>query len=113
MNNLNSSVNKLAVASLQTGVSTGHKKLDVFVGTWKTKGEIKVSGTSKSIPVEGIDIYKWLPGGYFLAHQVNVKIALNVGKSKLKRRISYEKTQGTIRKIICKLTLRGRVNDGK
>lgn len=48
--------------------------LDMFVGTWKTEGEIKADGDTPAIPIEGTDTYEWLPGGYFLFHQVDIRM---------------------------------------
>lgn len=50
------------------------KRLDAFVGTWKTEGEIKATQTTPVIPIQGTDSYEWLPGGWFLLHRVDVRM---------------------------------------
>lgn len=50
------------------------KRLDAFAGTWKTEGEIKAIDGYPAVPVEGTDIYEWLPGGNFLIHKVDVRM---------------------------------------
>lgn len=50
------------------------KCLDVFVGTWKTEGEIKATETAPAIPIAGTDTYKWLPGNWFMFHRVDVRM---------------------------------------
>lgn len=47
----------------------GHKRLGAFVGTWATEGEIKGGPSGPRSKVRAIDIYEWLPGGFFLLHK--------------------------------------------
>lgn len=49
-----------------------HRRLDVFVGTWNTKGRTRASGSEPAIEIVGTDSYEWLPGGFFLIHRVDV-----------------------------------------
>lgn len=47
-----------------------HKKLEVWVGTWSTQGEVK-SGNGYGVPAgkfSRTDQFRWLPGGFFLQH---------------------------------------------
>lgn len=57
-----------------SGSDPALKRLDAFVGTWKTKGEIKTTDNNPAIPIEGTDTYEWLPGGNFLIHRVDVRM---------------------------------------
>lgn len=50
------------------------KRLNQFVGKWKTEGEIMAADSSPASAIEGIDTYEWLPGGYFLIHRVDVRM---------------------------------------
>ena len=55
-----------------TGATAELKRLDIFVAKWETTGEINATKTSPAIPIKGHDTYKWLPGGYFMIHYVDV-----------------------------------------
>ena len=46
-----------------------HKRLDAFVGTWHTEGEIRASSSGPAARVHATDVYEWLPGGFFLIHR--------------------------------------------
>lgn len=48
------------------------RRLDVFVGKWKTEGQIIETPSSPAVRISGTDIYEWLPGGFFLIHRVDV-----------------------------------------
>jgi hypothetical protein len=50
----------------------GHKPLDMFAGKWKTEGTVKASGDKPELKVSGTDTYRWLDGGFFLIHEVDV-----------------------------------------
>lgn len=47
-------------------------RFDVFAGTWKTEGEIITSNSDPNLSIMGTDTYKWLPGGRFMIHYVDV-----------------------------------------
>lgn len=49
------------------------ERLNVFVGKWNTEGVIKASpsGEGATDQLKAVDIYEWLPGGYFLIHHVD------------------------------------------
>jgi hypothetical protein len=40
--------------------------LDPFVGIWNTTGVIKGNGATPNTPINGTDVYEWLPGGFSL-----------------------------------------------
>lgn len=48
-----------------------HKRLEIFVGEWKTEGEILASEAGPASRLVAVDRYEWLPGGFFLLHHVN------------------------------------------
>src|ERR1700754_3381886 len=52
----------------------GHKRLDVFVGKWNTRGQTKAGNEGPAMIITGTDSYEWMPGGFFLVHQWHVRI---------------------------------------
>src|SRR5262249_37903745 len=46
-------------------------RLNVFVGKWITDGVIYASPSGPAYQLKAVDTYEWLPGGYFLIHQVD------------------------------------------
>ncbi|MBS4192921.1 DUF1579 family protein [Bacillus sp. FJAT-49705] len=51
-----------------------HKLLDIFVGKWKTEGQIKATSSSPAARLTAVDTYEWLPGGFFLIHYVDARM---------------------------------------
>ena len=47
-----------------------HRRLDGFVGTWRTAGTVRASEHGPATPFTAIDRYEWMPGGFFLLHHV-------------------------------------------
>lgn len=56
-----------------TDISAAHPMLAplaAFVGSWNTRGEVKLLGPSgRSAPFQASDSYEWLHGGHFLLHR--------------------------------------------
>lgn len=52
-----------------SGPSPEHKRLEAFVGTWRTEGEIRASSSGPAARFHATDVYEWLPGGFFLVHR--------------------------------------------
>lgn len=50
------------------------KLLNVFVGKWKTEGQIRATPSNPAARINGTDIYQWLPGEFFLIHRVDVRM---------------------------------------
>lgn len=48
------------------------KKLDAFVGTWKTEGQLKAGPGSNGGTFSSVDKYEWQKGGYWLVGHANV-----------------------------------------
>ncbi len=46
-------------------------RLHIFEGTWRTHGHI-VNGEAPATEFSGTDTYTWLPGRFFMLHQVDV-----------------------------------------
>ncbi|HYW11933.1 MAG TPA: DUF1579 family protein [Longimicrobium sp.] len=47
-----------------------HRRLDAFVGTWRTEGVIRAGEHGPATPFTATDRYEWMQGGYFLLHHV-------------------------------------------
>ncbi len=54
-----------------------HKRLDALVGKWKSDGRTIAGGDEPVIKISGTDAYEWLPGGFFLLHHVDVRMAMS------------------------------------
>jgi hypothetical protein len=48
----------------------GHRRLEIFVGTWKTEGRI-LDSSGPSSRLTAVDTYEWMPGEFFLLHHVD------------------------------------------
>ena len=53
------------------GATPAHDRLNIFVGTWHTVGEILGGEAGEPMALRATDTYEWLPGGYFLIHHVD------------------------------------------
>lgn len=47
------------------------RRLGALVGRWRSEGHVV---GEPPVPIEGTDIYEWLPGGFFLVHHVDVVV---------------------------------------
>lgn len=47
------------------------KKLNVFVGTWHTTGEVAANNAASALRIDFTDTYSWYSGGFFLIHDAN------------------------------------------
>jgi hypothetical protein len=48
--------------------TAAHRALDVLVGRWVTRGAIHATADAPAAELHAIDVYEWLPGGFFLLH---------------------------------------------
>jgi hypothetical protein len=48
-------------------------KLDVFIGTWNTTGEVLKTEANPAGTLVATDIYRWLPGKHFIVHDVDAR----------------------------------------
>jgi len=53
------------------GATDAHERLDIFVGTWHTVGEILSGDEGPPRVLRAIDTYEWGAGGHFLVHHVD------------------------------------------
>ena len=70
-----------ADATQRNDSASGHRRLGVFVGTWRTEGEVRATDTTPALKIIGTDLYEWLPGESFLVHRVDVRIGDEEEKS--------------------------------
>ena len=50
------------------------KRLGILVGRWRTEGRVLGDESTPEAPIIGTDTYRWLGGGYFLIHDVDVVV---------------------------------------
>ena len=48
-------------------------KLEVFIGTWNTTGEVLETDANPSGALVATDTYRWLPGKHFIVHDVDAR----------------------------------------
>src|SRR5687768_10667778 len=58
----------------QSQPSADHKRLQVFVGRWRTLGQTIATDSAPAMSIVGTDSYEWLDGGFFLVHHVDVRM---------------------------------------
>lgn len=51
-----------------------HRRLEIFVGEWRTEGEVLASDSSPAVRFTALDTYEWLAGGFFLLHHVDAQM---------------------------------------
>jgi hypothetical protein len=53
---------------------TEHKRLEVLIGRWKTKGRTREMPGAAATEIDAVDRYEWLPGGFGLLHVVDARV---------------------------------------
>ena len=48
-------------------------KLEVFIGTWNTTGEVLETEVNPRGTLVATDTYRWLPGKHFIVHDVDAR----------------------------------------
>jgi hypothetical protein len=48
-------------------------KLEIFIGTWNTTGEVLQTDANPSGNLVATDTYRWLPGKHFIVHDVDAR----------------------------------------
>lgn len=46
---------------------------DIFLGIWNTTGDVLETDAAPATTLFATDIYRWLPGGHFLLHEVDAR----------------------------------------
>ncbi len=58
-----------------TGMPTTHlAPLAPLIGHWRTSGTVHDASGTVTASIRGTDVYRWLPGGWWIAHEVDVVI---------------------------------------
>jgi hypothetical protein len=57
----------------------GYQKLNAFVGRWSRRGQTTMT-SGEAMIITGTDCYQWLPGGYFVLHQWDVRVGSQESK---------------------------------
>ena len=48
-------------------------RLEVFIGTWNTTGEVLETEAGSATTLSATDVYRWLPGRHFIVHEVDAR----------------------------------------
>ena len=48
-------------------------RLEVFIGTWNTTGEVLETEGAPATRLSATDTYRWLPGKHFIAHEADAR----------------------------------------
>jgi hypothetical protein len=75
------------------GPGAEHRRLDVFVGTWRTEGIIRAGEHGPESTFTATDRYEWMPGGFFLLHHVSAH--MGDGELTALEVIGYDAATGT------------------
>jgi hypothetical protein len=67
--------------SAQPTPSPEQKKLGVFLGRWRTTGDVAATASTPVVKVDSIDTYEWYPGEFFLVHHADSKVGHDTIKS--------------------------------
>lgn len=56
-------------------------RLEVFIGTWNTTGEVLATEDAPTTTLSATDTYRWLPGKHFIVHEVDARFGQDVTRS--------------------------------
>lgn len=70
-----------------------HRRLDEFVGTWRTEGVIRAGEHGPEATFTATDRYEWMAGGFFLIHHVSAR--MGEGELTALEIIGYDPATGT------------------
>ena len=56
-------------------------RLEVFIGTWNTTGEVLETENSASTTLIATDTYRWLPGKHFIVHEADARFGVDATRS--------------------------------
>jgi hypothetical protein len=51
-----------------------NERLEALVGRWRTRGATRNIADTPAAPIDAIDTYEWLPGGFALLHTVTARV---------------------------------------
>ena len=56
-------------------------RLEVFIGTWNTTGEVLETEDAASTTLIATDTYRWLPGKHFIVHDADARFGVDATRS--------------------------------
>lgn len=56
-------------------------KYEVFIGTWNTTGRVCAVNGSPETTLSATDTYRWLPGKFFIVHEVDARFGARATRS--------------------------------
>lgn len=56
-------------------------RLEVFIGTWNTTGEVLETEAGPAGTLSATDTYRWLPGRHFIVHDVDARFGRQPARS--------------------------------
>ena len=56
-------------------------RLEIFIGTWNTTGEVLKTEGAPGSTLSGTDTYRWVPGKHFIAHDADARFDGNPTRS--------------------------------
>ena len=56
-------------------------RLEVFIGTWNTTGEVLETENAASTTLIATDTYRWLPGKHFVVHDADARFGAEATRS--------------------------------
>lgn len=56
-------------------------KYEVFIGTWNTTGRVFAVNGSPETTLSATDSYRWLPGKFFIVHEVDARFGARATRS--------------------------------
>lgn len=56
-------------------------RMDVFIGTWNTSGEVLETDGAPATTLTATDTYRWLPGRHFIAHDADSRFGERPARS--------------------------------
>ena len=65
-------------------------RLAVFIGVWNTTGEVLETESAPATTLIATDIYRWLPGKHFIAHDADARFGDSPARSL--EAIGYDRT---------------------
>jgi hypothetical protein len=56
-------------------------KYEIFIGTWNTTGRVSSVDGSPETTLSATDSYRWLPGKFFIVHEVDARFGTRATRS--------------------------------
>ena len=56
-------------------------RLATLIGVWNTTGAVLKTAAGPATSLAGTDVYRWLPGGHFMVHEVDARFGSTPSRS--------------------------------